>query len=451
MRQQKTVKVKIMDQSSVFDETLEIYNEALSFLLNVMYREFDMDYNESTLVTVQKIEKLVHVTKNNPTPKYNDFNVLFHKFPSYLRREAISSAYGKWQSWRSNYLNWQKESIAASEQGKKFTKKAPIFSPKHKEFPFLYKGNMYKTDENETRIKVFKNKDWVWQPITLRKFDLSKRGITSNWKQYNPKLIKKGKKYFLHFAFEKDIKLHKKSETDCRILSIDLGLTNTAVCSVMDSNGTVIARKFVKQAREKDHFYHLTNQLKKAQRNTPKSKCPRYWNRIKGLQTHMVNNTAHQMISMAMMYEVDTIVFEYLGKMRMPKGFYGAKRLRFKLHYWRKQGIQSKIEEMAHYYGMRISRVVASGTSKFAYDGSGEVKRSKRKDLCTFVSGKQNHADLNASYNIGARYFIKAILKPYSETDRLTLSAKVPEVLVRTKQTLATLISLHEVNTSQMV
>lgn len=95
---------------------------------------------------------------------------------------------------------------------------------------------------------------------------VSKRGITSNWKRYNPKLIKKGKKYFLHFAFEKDIKLHKKSETDCRILAIDLGLTNTAVCSVMDCNGTVIARKFIKQAREKDHFYHLTNQLKKAQR-----------------------------------------------------------------------------------------------------------------------------------------------------------------------------------------
>lgn len=167
MKQQKTVKVKIMDQSTVFDETLEIYNEALSFLLNVMYQEFGMDYRKSTLVTVQKVEKLVHATKNNPTPKYNDFNVLFHKFPSYLRREAISSAYGKWQSWRSNYLNWQKESIAASEQDKKFTKKAPEFSSKHMEFPFLYKGNMYKTDESETRIKVFKNKDWVWQPITL--------------------------------------------------------------------------------------------------------------------------------------------------------------------------------------------------------------------------------------------------------------------------------------------
>lgn len=71
----------------------------------------------------------------------------------------------------------------------------------------------------------------------------------------------------------------------------------------------------------------------------------------------------------------------------------------------------------------------------------GEVVRSGRKDLCKFSNGKHYHADLNASYNIGARFFIRAIIKPLSEKRRLGLEAKVPQILVRTKHTLFT---LHE-------
>ena len=68
---------------------------------------------------------------------------------------------------------------------------------------------------------------------------------------------------------------------------------------------------------------------------------------------------------------------------------------------------------MAHYLGMKISRVLAGG--------------------------KKYHADLNASYNIGARFFIRAAIKSLYEKKRLALWANVPEVLVRTQQTLSTL------------
>ncbi|HGW2901575.1 TPA: hypothetical protein ACNKKU_002857 [Enterococcus faecalis] len=157
----------------------------------------------------------------------------------------------------------------------------------------------------------------------------------------------------------------------------------------------------------------------------------------------MTNDTAHQIIEFTAKYNVNTIMFEYLGQMRMPKGFYGSKRLRFKLHYWRKTGIQNKVEEMDHYLGMRISRVLARGTSMYAYDETGEVSRSDRKDLCEFFEGKHYHAELNASYNIGARFFIHVAMKPLSEKKRLALGAKVPEVLVRTEQTLSTLHKLR--------
>ncbi|MED3656379.1 transposase, partial [Heyndrickxia sporothermodurans] len=66
------------------------------------------------------------------------------------------------------------------------------------------------------------------------------------------------------------------------------------------------------------------------------------------------------------------------------------------------------------------------------------------KDLATFTTGKVYHADLQASYNIGARYFIRAFQKSISEKKWLTLQAKVPELSKRTEQTLSSFISLNQ-------
>lgn len=169
---------------------------------------------------------------------------------------------------------------------------------------------------------------------------------------------------------------------------------------------------------------------------------------LNGIQTQIVNGTCHEIIKFAKENNVDTIVFEYLGKMRMPHGFYGAKRLRRRLHFWCKQRIQKKTEEMAHAHGMRVSHVLAAGTSMYAFDGSGKVTRSPRKDICKFQSvtrkGKEYHADLNASYNIGARFFIKALLLPLPEDVKLFIANDIPEILDRKKQTLDTLLSLIE-------
>ena len=78
---------------------------------------------------------------------------------------------------------------------------------------------------------------------------------------------------------------------------------------------------------------------------------------------------------------------------------------------------------------MRVSRVCAWNTSRLAYDGTGEVVRdSKNHSLCTFTTGKRYHCDLSASCNIGARYFIRELLKPLPATERSLLEAKVPSV-----------------------
>ena len=87
----------------------------------------------------------------------------------------------------------------------------------------------------------------------------------------------------------------------------------------------------------------------------------------------------------------------------------------------------------------------------YAFDGSGKVERSKRKDIAIFANKKIYHSDLSASYNIASRYFIRAILKPLSETKRLSLEAKVPLLADRTSHTLSSLIKLHDVSSNASI
>ena len=105
--------------------------------------------------------------------------------------------------------------------------------------------------------------------------------------------------------------------------------------------------------------------------------------------------------------------------------------------------MQRIVSDKAHRDGVRISRVCAWNTSSFAFDGSGRVERDKDNySMCTFANGKRYNCDLSASYNIGARYFIREIMKSLPARARLGIEAKVPQCSRRTTCTLSTLISL---------
>ena len=115
---------------------------------------------------------------------------------------------------------------------------------------------------------------------------------------------------------------------------------------------------------------------------------------------------------------------------------------------WRSSYVQNMVADKAHRMGMRISRVCAWGTSRYAFDGSGKVLRGKDAgypsySICKFKSGKVYNCDLNASYNIGARYFVREILKSLPARERLALEAKVPQAARRSTCTLSALINLN--------
>ena len=110
-------------------------------------------------------------------------------------------------------------------------------------------------------------------------------------------------------------------------------------------------------------------------------------------------------------------------------------------HHWRAKSVQKMEEHKAHRCGIRIRRVCAWNTSKLAFDGTGVVTRDTNNySMCTFQTGKRYSCDLSASYNIGARYFLREYEKSISVTKWRRISAKVPGCAKRVTRTLDTLI-----------
>ena len=251
--------------------------------------------------------------------------------------------------------------------------------------------------------------------------------------------LKRHQKYFLRFSYTEEVTLSKTPVKDQLICSVDLGINTDAVCSIMRSDGTVLDRKFINFPSEKDRLSHVLGRIRRFQKEHGSKQIGSRWAYAKRLNTELARKTACSIAEYAHENHADVIVFEYLEM----KGKISGKK-RQKLHLWKKREIQTMCEHKAHRYGIRVSRVCAWNTSRLAYDGSGPVSRDpKNHSLCVFQSGKQYNCDLSASYNIGARYWIREIIKTLPETERSSLEAKVPAVKRRTSCVYADLLILQ--------
>ena len=223
--------------------------------------------------------------------------------------------------------------------------------------------------------------------------------------------------------------------------AVDLGLNSDAVCSIMEADGTVSARKFIDFADEKDRLWKVLGRIRKKGREHGPESAGGLWKYAVRCNEELSRRTAAAIARFAEENGADVIVFEYLdmkGKIR------GKRKMR--LHMWKKRGIQKICTHMAHRKGIRVSRVCAWNTSALAYDGSGDVMRDPdNHSLCTFTSGKRYNCDLSASYNIGARYYIRELTKPMPATAWSVLEAEVPAVRRRSSCVYADLVRLHAV------
>ena len=436
MRLSSTYSVRIGKEMKVFVDTVRIYRKAVDFFIGIMCECPEAFAEcETAKKAMGLMERLTVPTAKHPEVPY-DFSAKFYKFPCYLRRSAINEAFGKYSSWVSNHRNWEENGRKGKAPGKP---KAGFC------FPAMYRENTFvRTGTYTASIKVFIRNTWDWMDVTLRKCDvdyISRR--CSNRRECVPTLCRRGKVWSLDFSFEENVKLNNTKVIDQRIVAVDLGINNACTCSVMCSDGTVVGRKFLSLPKEYDCLNHCINRIKQAQQRGAR-RTPRLWSYADNVNRHIAELTARFIADIAMEYNADCIVFEALdlgGRKR------GSKKQ--KLHLWRARAVQSIVTDKVHRFGCRVSHVCAWNTSRLAFDGSGRVLRGSESErtcnnysLCEFSTGKLYHCDLNASYNIGARYFIRELLKSVTETRRLRLEAKVPSVCKRSTCVLSDLISL---------
>ena len=436
-----TYSIKIKDYNHIFKETISIYRAAVEFFINVCLLEWEfLSLIATTKEKLSCIEYLTLSTCAHPKVKYN-FNSCFYKTPCYLRRAAINEAIGKVSSYLSNLAAW--EASDPRTRGSRPSKPKTGFV-----FPVLYRGNMYKGDiftGNTVQIKIFRNNTWDWLTVELKKTDIAYiRRHCKHMKMCSPTLMKRGKEWFLDFSFEEKTELTDTPIDEQIIVAVDLGINTACTCSVMAPDGTVLGRHFLKLSREYDCLKRKTDHIKRAQRHGSRS-VPNLWAYARGVNKDIAVKTARYITDIATLYDADVIVMEHLDLNGKAKG---SKKQRLKL--WRAKYVQEMVAHKAHHDGRRISTVNAWGTSGLAFDGSGRVLRGSESgktggcySVCEFQTGKVYNCDLNASYNIGARYFVREILKTLPATEAQRIGAKIPGCVKRSTCTLSTLINLN--------
>ena len=454
--------VELRKQNIPIRQTLEIYRSAVSYLTEIYGKVWkELAGIPDAKRRFNAAEHLVHTTKKNQARF--DFDNCFPKMPSYLRRAAIRHALGSvssfqerlWRSCRgvaectrradpSAFFHWPRlrsaggfileEDESRLEQWERTAEKAgkPALAYENHAMPVFYRDVMYRESaegKEEADLKLYDGHDWKWFRVRLKHTDMEY--LRKNWsgkKASAPTLEKRHHKYFLRFSYTEEITLTETPVKEQVICSVDLGINTDAVCTLMQADGTILGRRFINFSGDKDRMYRTLGRIRRFQREHGSAQSQGRWAYTKRLNTELGRRTAGAIVDYAEENHADVIVFEYL---KMQGKIPGKKKQ--KLHLWRKRDIQKRCEHQAHRKGIRISRVCAWNTSRLAYDGSGMVRRDqKNHSLCTFVTGKRYHCDLSASYNIGARYFIRELLKPLPATERSLLEAKVPPVKRRT-------------------
>ena len=436
-------KVRIKEYRTIFYDTIKIYRKALKYIIKITEKYWaDINVLSSSVDKNNYLEHLIHNTENNIA--VCDFDLQFYKFPSYLRREACKTAIGIYSSYYSNYENWLNNGSI---------NKPPKLCYNHNQMPVFYKDNMYEEiDSYSVKLKLFYKNDWQYITVKLHKSDVNYiEKFYKDWIKSNPILEVSGKVFSLRYCFSNKISCPKIPLKEQIAIGVDLNVKNcSAVCSAIKYDGTVISRKFVNCGREKDHL-NKALQIKNAmvKRNQPVrmfSDEPNFYNYsnvraryriIDYANTEYAIQISRNIISFALENKANVIVFEHLEK----KG--KKKFMKEKLHFWNCKNVIKITQSLAHKNQIKCQTVLAYGTSKFAFDGSGQIDRhSKNKSIATFKNGKIYNADLSASYNIASRYFIREIKKAKSEKTWLAAVAKVPSAAKRTTCTLSTLINL---------
>ncbi len=393
------------------------YRRFLRPLVLVINAQWISLVNLTTKERVNAVEKMIHQTAQNREPKHQYFQKVvrkypsFRKFPSYLRRAAIADAIGIVSSFQTRYRQWQ------SGIRKKRAARAPSLTAMCNSYPALYKGQQVRYHSNYSCVdlKIWSGTDWIWLlHIKIKKHGLNRHLITGN-KIQSPALVVNQKKCQLSMPIQVEKVDLNDSDFVC---SVDLGINNAATASIVGRDGTVKARKFINPARDIDRRNQRRMMIAKKSKQTleitnselPQGFCQGLYRKSSHINLEISRYVRRAIVNFAKTHNLKVIVFENLAGWKASAGKKGSLHKQ-KFHLWCHRKIVSSTQERWSELGGKIVLVNPKYTSAYAFDGSGKVKRDQDNySLCRFPTGKLYHADLSASYNIGARYWYSYIL-----------------------------------------
>lgn len=342
------------------------------------------------------VERLIHPTAKNPKPRHSYFARRFYKFPSYLRRAAIEFVKGQVSSYLTRYDAWLEGDRRRADA------KPPLFTPVAGCYPAMYRGQQVKfnDDFSQASLKLWDGREWLWHDVPIK--SVRHRHLLGTIK--SPALVVAR---HCHLSVPVEVKPERLPMAD-RVCAVDIGINTLATASIVSSGGTVVARRFFHRAADIDRRNKRGLLIRRKARKTAKlSKgfCAGLHRKARHINEQIAQLTSKHLVQYALANGADVIVLENLKGWR-PKA--GAKRssLRQRFHGWLHRRLATLIEAKFAEAGGRVEYVYARGTSSWAFDGSGKLKRDvKHYELATFSTGKQYNCDLNASYNIAARYW----------------------------------------------
>jgi IS605 OrfB family transposase len=225
----------------------------------------------------------------------------------------------------------------------------------------------------------------------------------------------------------------------------------SATAAIVGKTGTVKARAFITPAKDIDRrnrrrlmiAKRATTTTNLTQDKLPKGFCRGLYRKSSHINREISRKVAALVIAFALEHSVKVIVLENMAGWKAKAGKRGT-LLKQKFHLWCHRQIVLLIKQRWAELGGSVKEVNPKYTSAYAFDGSGRVRRSKYNySLARFSTGKQYNADLNAAYNIGARYWYCLFVG--DKTFSRVFDSKSSDGTMRTPVTLGTLLRLTRV------
>ena len=374
--------------------TQKMYRDYCRALIIVIHCNWDFLSRQKSFAAA--VERLMHPTKANPSPRHLYFHRRFYKFPSYLRRAAIEFARGQVESFITRYDEWL-------DNPHRKGARPPRLNPESGCYPVLYRGQLIKYEEDgSVSLKLFNGKEWAWMRAQVR--GRGKRHMKGALK--SPGLITRKGKFALSVPIE--CVVHDLASQG-KVCAVDMGINTLATASIVSADGTVAGQRFFHAGADIDHLYRLLDLIRAKARLTrklDKGFCRHLHLKVKNISEQLAQRASRCIVQHALDNGAHVMVMEDLKYWR-PRAGERKSHLRKRFHTWQHRRLFELISEKFEEAGGRVFTVYPRATSSYAYDGSGRLRRdSSRYELATFASGKRYNADLNASDNIGARYWV---------------------------------------------